>query len=173
MANAKNVHIKGVLPYDCNRHYGMSRVLAHLNAPASGLQMVWGSAFTVPTANDGQKTMFLFDIMGVDAVNNEYLRVVLQAVVDCGGTVQDVQVFDVDNNNQPQRITMPQPRVPGVYHYTVEVRLDGERDPCVDNVNIYEYMADVLKYGVAAPELEGRKPFNAVVSRTNYSVHPA
>lgn len=106
MANVKEIVIFGKVPFDCDQHEEMCKVLGQLNAPSTGLRISYGRTSLVPNEHGGKTTMYEFSIEGREAVSMPYVDRVLKAVVDCGGTVEGASVVDVENH-QKLKVVIP------------------------------------------------------------------
>ena len=99
MSNVKQVTIRGQLPFNCQEHYEMRQMLGQLNAPLSGLRINWlGSCGSEENGNGGKTEIIAFNILGMDAVSDVWINLLLLAIVKACGKVKYVSVKDTDNN---------------------------------------------------------------------------
>jgi hypothetical protein len=112
MANVKNIHIGGKLPFDCAKHHDLCRFLGQLNAPTFGLRVTWGDASTHEYRKNawGGKTCFVpFDIAGEEAVGDDWATRLVAAIVNAGGDVKGASIRDVENNTRATCVPVPAP----------------------------------------------------------------
>lgn len=153
MSNAKQIEIGGIIPFNCAEHAEMRQMLGMLNSPL-GLRIEFRSGTsvrndTLPTFNpqrvpaDGMTSMYAFQISGIEAVSDAFLKRLLQAIVDCGGTLAKVSVVDIDNQEK-LKFNVPKPRqnTYGIYA-TVEVN-NGD----LNNFQAAEFVKYAMNFGL-------------------------
>ena len=173
MANVKMIQISGKLPFNCDQHHGMLRILGQLNAPSSGLKIKWlGNAGYVENSHGGKTTMYHFEISGQEAVSNKWFEAVLQSILDCGGDFKMFSIVDVENGYAKQPIDIPKKRN-NVFYYTVEANVDGNKlEPELVNQYLGEYMGKVISSGVQKNSVPS--PIStAIIDTEKWSVRPA
>jgi hypothetical protein len=120
VSNAKQIEIGGIIPFNCSEHAEMRQMLGLLNSPSLGLRIEYrpGPAVrndTLPTFNpkrmpaDGITSIYTFQIFGVEAISDSLIKRLLQAIVDCGGTLAKISVVDIDNQEK-LKFNVPKPR---------------------------------------------------------------
>jgi hypothetical protein len=176
MSNIKRISIQGDLPFTCAEHHGMQSVMAQLSGPTIGLAFRWGGeSKSVPNEHGGKTAMYRFAIHGEEAVNRSWIESTLQSIVDCGGSIREVEVKDIEAD-EVYKMTIPKRRV-GHFHYTVEVRVESHRSLPLDkdlaNILIGDYMKDVVKAGTCHQPNPPLQIKSAVVDHQKWSVRPA
>lgn len=113
MSNVKAVTITGKLPFDCAKHADLCGFLGHLNAPTFGLRVNWGTGHDEyrPNAWGGRTAFSAFTIAGEEAVGGDWVKALLQAIVDAGGEVSRASYRDIESGEPPVRPPVPAPRV--------------------------------------------------------------
>lgn len=102
MANIKSVNIIGEIPFNAAEHYDMRKFLGVMNGPTIGIKIEYrGSAKSRPNRFPGGRTAYYkFCIHGHEAVSDGWIKGLLQALVNCGSTIDTIYVEDVDNRQQ-------------------------------------------------------------------------
>jgi hypothetical protein len=97
VANVKSVEIDGTLPFNCDEHPEMARILAQLNTPTIGLRIKWiGQNGWKPNEHGGVTAMYRFEIRGEEAVSFGYVARVGEIVRACGGVVTHLHAIDLE-----------------------------------------------------------------------------
>lgn len=106
MANCKSIDITGSLPfnyYDTNIHGGygtvaeqMTRFIAFIVSPTSGLKIEWGKEVYEPNKHGGKTAMFDFRLNGVEAVSWGWLDEFKKTVKDLGGKINSETTRDIE-----------------------------------------------------------------------------
>ena len=97
MANTKKIFIKGSLPFNYYSlpHDGLSRCIAYLVSPTSGLKLTWGNCHFKPIPEtNGKLAIYDFTLEGKDSLSWAWLDNFKKLVIQAGGTISDDKTVD-------------------------------------------------------------------------------
>ena len=89
MSNAKQIHIEGIMPFNCDENEVIKGWLASMNTPCFGLHIEWGkhSYSTIFNEHSGETAIYAFRISGTEAVAWSAIDLLLKSIKNIGGTV--------------------------------------------------------------------------------------
>lgn len=101
MANVKSITITGTIPYNTYEYAELNSLLGQLNSPSSGLKIIYPSGCTYkPNSHGGKTAMYDFTLLGEEGVSLEWVDYFTKQVVDAGGQLCRVSVYDLQERCQ-------------------------------------------------------------------------
>lgn len=172
MANVKEIVIFGKIPFNCNEHAEMNAILGDLNAPTIGLRINYGKqSLGPPNDHGGRTTFYEYSIEGQEAVSHPYIERMLQAIVDCGGTVEGASVVDIENSEK-NKVTIPKPRK-GVFTARFEIKVGPDTNPDTAAFHLREYAKGVVTTGYDRGPRPNKALGDVKVEFNNVRVEPS
>lgn len=98
MANVKSLNIQGEMPFSVSHHEEITRFLGQMNQPCFGIRIKYDSERFVDQPKGGMLSLYRYTISGEEAVRHEWIKALMQAIVNCGGTVFSAQCRDMEND---------------------------------------------------------------------------
>ena len=126
----------------------MRNILGDLNQPSTGLAIHYGKATMIPNSHGGKTTFYDFEIYGEEAVGVKYIEFMLQAIVNCGGTIANLACLDVENN---EAIELPIPVKQNHYVFQFDVVIDNASHHLPDGQNSFSNfhgLSTILNYEI-------------------------
>lgn len=103
MSNCKQLLISGIAPFNIRQNEAALKYLGQLNTPTSGIRILWTYWGFEPNDHGGETAMYRFQIGGLEAISDVWIRGLLYAFADKPGKITFFSCLDIELN---QRITM-------------------------------------------------------------------
>lgn len=121
LSNAKRVEITGELPFNATDHHDVRKFFGQMSGPTIGINVKYtGQAKARPNEFGGQTAYYKFCISGVEAVSEAWLENLMQALRNCGASIEKAHYWDIDNSKYLVPLNIP--HVSEHKEYVCEVR---------------------------------------------------
>jgi len=108
VSNIKSLAIFGECPFNITDHHDARKFLGQFNGPTFGFWIKYISNSTARTNKYGGKTAYYnFCITGQEAVSDKWIENLLQALVNCGSTINTAVGGDVENGEKDIPLVIP------------------------------------------------------------------
>ena len=110
MANAKEIEVRGTVPFDWlnaqfedtpeqaeQRTKDRAMMATWLAGPSIGTRISYSGTYLVDNDHGGRTTMYPFILEGVEAVSELGVAMIVAGIERLGGTVEFISTFDLDN----------------------------------------------------------------------------
>lgn len=149
MSNVKYVVIEGQVPFDFWYKQGIHSILAMLSGPSIGLNFTHSQnpVGTEPNSYGGATSIYDFAVKGSEAISIEGIREILQAFVNVGAHIENVEVRDEENDSAID-IQVPQSTKDTQFIYELVIQIEDAgpeafADP-IHQVKLKEYLDEAL-----------------------------
>lgn len=96
MSNIKRVEITGELPFNATDHHDVRKFFGQMNGPTIGINVKYtGQGKARPNDYGGQTAYYKFCISGEEAVSDAWLANLMQALVNCGASIEKAHYWDI------------------------------------------------------------------------------
>jgi hypothetical protein len=97
MANVKQAHITGVMPFNISEDDEAAKWLGYLNGPAIGIRIRYGASHFVSNDRGGKTAMYEFEIVGHEALSFKGFQAMREAFENAGATIDINDVIDIED----------------------------------------------------------------------------
>lgn len=105
MSNIKRVEITGELPFNATDHHDIRKFFGQMSGPTIGINVKYnGQGKARPNDYGGQTAYYKFCISGEEAVSDAWLANLMQALVNCGASIEKAHYWDVEYVERPNYV---------------------------------------------------------------------